>query len=538
MKKLVLPQAYQFLSLLVGIFLFAPPVLSANDVNSEESQWLLGIAPFESNLENDQTAIQLPTYILDNLPTDLQRTVLPDELFRHEKREKLDELQTLYSNLQDEIFQRDSLLLTYTSDAEYERNLFEKEQEIDEIKQDIQEKKLEESAINVNDFEPIEKEIVLWGSQASSALYSLPDDMLFFNPKNVDAIISGSITHQGNFLQVYTRLTMYPGNIIEFELSDIDSTTSIEELAMRLANELYIRITNKERITLTFSVEPVEAIENSTIHINGRTLIPNTQTKAFDPILLTSGIYEFYVGSEGYEGINTTYLFEGKDSFDIKITLQETQNSTLSFKVPMANGVMYANTQRMISEKLDEPERTSEAEVPEQKEEDKEADKTEETVEDEKTAVIDSEIISDTQGSVVINNFPALGEFVDSQGIVTWFILDTESANIISENQSFSLIANTENQDDIIEKNRKRMYNSYAALIVSLPLYFISYGQYLNEYNAWASGNSAGTNIQAWNTAQNVTMGLSIGLGINFIIQLGLYIYSANEVLPEEIIVE
>ena len=78
------------------------------------------------------------------------------------------------------------------------------------------------------------------------------------------------------------------------------------------------------------------------------------------------------------------------------------------------------------------------------------------------------------------------------------------------------------------------MYNSYAALIVSLPASFILLGKYVDEYNSWARGNNTADDLQKWNVARYAAAGVSIGLGVNFLVQLGIYLHSVNAVLPEQ----
>ncbi len=535
MTRPVLFRALRFFSLLSICSIFSLPLLSANDTT--EDTWVIAASVFDSNIESDETATLIPQYILQSIPPTVERTVLQQEQFRHAKRQKSEELQEMYETLQQRIFERDSLVLSYSSDIDYEKNLLEKEEEIVKLKEEIEEKKIAESALSVNDFEPIEKAIIPWQTDASK-LYDVPDTMKFFNPKDIDGLLTGSITHQGNFLQVNLTLRLFPGNVIALELSEIDSTTSIEELSKRLSKELYLHMTNKERVALHFSIEPKSAVEQSTIYINGITLKPNGQTLDFESIDLTSGIYEFYVESQGYEGISATYLFANQDDFDVTVHLKERSATPVDVVIPMTNGSMYINTKKMLSQKesISPQETTTANEETENRSEEESEDTSEDTIEN----FIQNQELSQTEGTVYIDNFPALGEFVSSDGIATWFIIDTEQQEGIARDNeySFNLIAATQNQSDIIERNRKRMYNSYAALIVSLPLYFISYGQYLNEYNSWASGRSSGQNLNAWDTARNVTMGISIGLGINFLTQLGIYIYSANNVLPEEVIIE
>jgi hypothetical protein len=78
------------------------------------------------------------------------------------------------------------------------------------------------------------------------------------------------------------------------------------------------------------------------------------------------------------------------------------------------------------------------------------------------------------------------------------------------------------------------MYNSYSALLVSLIPSFVSYGMYVNMSNGWALGHESEENMKLWKNISTGSMVLSAGLGVNLAVQLGLFISSADSVLPEQ----
>ncbi len=474
--------------------------------SEDETSWVLAASQFESNVENDATASLIPQYILQNAPKFFQRTVSPEEQFRIREQEKKDEISLLYEKLQDKIFERDSFAISSFGLEDYAENLKEFESEIETIKLDIKAKNDEKSLLTISDFKPIEQTISLWQDNPDS-LYTVPKDTEYFNPRDISALISGRIEYAESFISVTAQLAVYPGSVIEVEVQEADSKSAIESLSKRIADSLHSQITNKDEVTLHFSIEPYEAEEKSTVHINGQLVYyQGEETEGFASIDLTEGIYEFYVESPGYEGLAVTHSFMGDETnYDVIINLKPEVSTNFSFYIPGGNGTLFLNTQKMQQTEND-------------------------------LLVYENE----TTGIVSVNSFPALGEYVNKDGISTWFLLKADSNSLMPLNldtYSFSFVPNTKNYTDIIETNRKRMYNSYAALIVSLPLYFIANGQYINEYNSWASGKADGNNLSGWETARNITMGASIGLGVNFLVQLGIYIYSANSILPEEVTV-
>ncbi len=483
--------------LIVLLCISAMNLLSAND-----DTWIFAASPFASPIENDKTAELIPLYILKSFSSLGARSVSVNEQLRLDQQSYDDEIRDLYTSLQDTIFKRDALVLTMDTNDQHEKDLLEKEMEIDAIQDSIQEKKDEKALLSVDNYTIIEKDIQLW-NDSTDTLYSEDTTSEYFYPRDINALITGSIEYSESFVDITTYVRLYPGKILKAQIREVGSITEIESIAKKISEALYSTLTNKEEISLTFSIEPKEAQEKSTIHINGTIVeYEGTEENAFAQVNLTSGIHEFYVDSPGYEGAVVTYSFFEASQYDVLIQLQKIETANVGFSIPATDGELFINTQKMGEQSTNENN------------------------------------AQEMQGFVTINGLPALGEFVSDDGIKTWFFLsadDTTLSDLQLGQYTFSFEPDTKNYEDIIEKNRKRMYNSYAALIVSLPLYFIANGQHLNEYNSWASGKSSGENIKKWETARNAAMGVSIGLGVNFLVQLGIYIHSANSILPEEV---
>ncbi len=471
----------------------------------EEETWVFAASQFDSSIKDDPTAELIPLYILQNFSEAATRNVTPEEQYRDVQKTYDGELSDLYERLQDAVYEKDSLMVTQQNSFGFNDELTEKEDAIEAIQIDIQELIAEKEVLKISDYKTVEKEITLWNDNRDS-LYPITEKHLYSEPQGINALITGTIEYAESYIYVTTQLTLYPGNVIELELLEVDSITAIRELSKRIADELYIALANKKEVHIQFQVEPKEALEQTTIHIDGNLLKYQENNEGFfSQLTLPGSIYEFYVESPGYEGISVSYPFNESDNYTVAIRLLSKRSQEHSFVIPNANGDLFLNTQKMTTQ-------TSENNA-------------------------DSEN-TETKGVVTVNGFPALGEFVSEEGVSTWFLLNETEKDFeqhSSIDNAFSFEPNTKNFEDVIEKNRKRMYNSYAALIVSLPLYFIANGQYLNEYNSWATGKASGEKVQDWQTARDVTLGVSIGLGVNFLVQLGIYIYSANSILPKEV---
>lgn len=463
--------------------------LSTIFANSSDN-WVIAVANFESNIEDDPTAELIARTVLENIPVGTKRTVTEEEQLQAEKQTIEQEILELYNTLQKEIIERDSIIFSIADNEDFEKSIEEKQIEIDLIYSSIEQKKDEQNLLSLNNYVPVEKDIALWKNN-DELLYIIPENTKSFNPKDIQALVTGSIKHIDNFLHVDVRLTLYPGNTVAFELSDAEKLVSVKNLSNRITEQMFIQYSNKENITINFAIQPPEAQENAILHINGN-LVRKQAGEDFATLQLTNGIYDLYIESPGYQSVALTQYFGGEDIFDVDISLKEQFVADIDFSIPSINGDIFFNAQKA----------------------------------------------PDTKGTVTINTLPVLGEFIRDDGVSTWFILDAENSSANFNNAHLSFNPNKENPADIIEKKRKIMYHSYSALIASLPVYFILHGQHINEYNAWASGNGSGSSVKAWETAKNVSMGVSIGLGVNFLVQLGLYIYSVNTILPQEITIE
>ena len=468
-------------SLLVATVLFA-------NTKASDDNWIIAVANFDSNIEDDSTAEFIARTVLQNIPIGTKRTVTIEEQLRQDSYAIDQEISKLYTNLQKKVLERDSIVVN-VQETDFEKDIAKKQEEIDTIQFSIKEKQDQKKLLSLDNYVPLEKNIALWKNSAEK-LYEV-SDAEFFNPSDIHALITGSVEHIDSFVHVNIQLTLFPGRVIEFEYKDVERIDLIKNLSVRISDELLVQYSNKMPITINFAMSPVEAQENAILQING-TPYKKQEGDNFVSLNLTNGIYEIYIESPGYKSVALTQYFGGEDIINVEVSLQKQFSAKIEVPELLHTGDLFLNAQ-----------------------------KTQENA-----------------STVTINTIPVLGEFIKEDGVSTWFIIDSENTSANFENSHLAFELNEENPANIIEKKRKIMYNSYAALVASLPIYFILNGQYINEHNSWASGNASGDSVKSWEMAKNISMGASIGLGVNFLIQLGLYIYSVNAILPETITVE
>ena len=98
---------------------------------------------------------------------------------------------------------------------------------------------------------------------------------------------------------------------------------------------------------------------------------------------------------------------------------------------------------------------------------------------------------------------------------------------------------NKEKTKTLIDRRRNVLYWSLGAFYVSLPIFMILQGLTADMASAAADSrlrvNAAVQNkYRALFISTAVMQGITIGLGINYVIQLGLYLYAADQSIPKE----
>ena len=221
-----------------------------------------------------------------------------------------------------------------------------------------------------------------------------------------------------------------------------------------------------------------EQRKNTTLYINDTTYesIP-------EEIVLASGVYNLTFVCPGFKTLGTSYFFEGGKTFNIDVNMQEELLSdiTLNLKKPMI-GSYLVNGISIPSE--------------------------------------------EGVASIKVNEKNILGEFLAENGEYSFFYIPEK--NILPD-VTFQVKTNFLDKSDYIEKHRRRMYNAYSVLIVSLIPYFYTKGN-LDYYTA--ENNLA--KIQTWQTANKVSGGISIAAGTYFVYELVRYFIAADSVLPKD----
>ena len=472
------------------------------------AEWTLAACAFtvdenSSNFENTasdhayKAASLLPQLILEKTLDAGMRTVPAEELCRREKKKLNEQRRALYADIGQKTAERDKLVVSEADEKKLQREIAAREKTIRLLKADAEKITEKETSLSPSDFSPVKEHIVLWKKTSTEAYPPLktaaPFRETLEEPKDIRGLITGSIRRLGDYMQVQVMLTLYPGAVEVLHLSETDRMDNLEAFSQRFAEKIIVALRNGKEVRLSFDIQPADAAQKASVRLDGRLL------HSLSSVLIADGIHELYAEAEGFEAASFVYDFSGKSDFYVRVRFQK-RNETPIRVVPKAGGpyTLFFNGLAAVPHEGKEH-------------------------------------------TFTVNGFPVLAEAVEGD-TVRRFILErgVQKKGALPENPGeyiaeYTLPPPGASLASSIEKKRRIMYNSYAALILSLPAAFILVGKQVDEYNSCVLGRNGGDDLQNWQIAAYTASGVSIGLGINFLVQLGLYLHSVNSLLPERI---
>lgn len=485
---------------------------------STQTEWIVAAQKFtyknnvQSSSFSDSILTNLPCSILEKIDLNILRNISNSEIYSREQAELKKERISLFLQLSNAIKKRDALVLQNYSDKELKNKIKEEEKKVDEIKEKIDEniqkqKEIEEKSLGIyqeeeknflekysqafsdflkqNQDEEIYEKISIYNKD-SSVLYKFSDEnILIDDPKaeqqilnsKINALITGQITAFGEYLSVTVEVYLFPGAKKIGTVTEVGTVQELELFASSIAEQIIPILTNSMPVTLKINLENDEQRKNATLYINDTTYetIP-------EEIVLASGVYNLTFVCPGFKTLGTSYFFEGGKTFKIDVNMQKEQLSdiTLNLKKPMIGSYLVNGISIPSEEGI---------------------------------------------ASIKVNEKNILGEFLAENGEYSFFYIPEK--NILPD-VTFQVKTNFLDKSDYIEKHRRRMYNAYSVLIVSLIPYFYTKGN-LDYYTT--ENNLA--KIQTWQTANKVSGGISIAAGTYFVYELVRYFIAADSVLPK-----
>jgi len=460
---------------------FSAPVFSA-----ERETWVLAAEPFSTKdvPEVYQTHAEvLPRMLLSYLGRISARNVLPDET-QSRKLQELNDSRIQYLLERNELEKsRDVLLLSDATRASKKKSRRDLDKKIEEknvliaeteeaiLRQKNEDKIVEESL----------KDLVLW--KDGKELYKPMEKVSLARSLAKDGIsglVSGTIEDIGGYLLISVTLDTGYGKTRDILFREAMPYDGVEEILGRLTARLVPELSNRRPVTVTFSIEPPEA----KLFIDER-LVPDHTV----PATLFSGEHAIQVSAPDYETAERTASFDTLDRYTVSVALKPLQTVIVAFETGERGADVFFETRHFGTTSF--------------------------------TAEIPAKTL--------------IGEALHGDAR-TYFI--NEYTDTTEGTRSVIIPVNRVNTEQRIERQRKVLYWSLGLLYCSLPVSMISRGIAMNKMQAYNDGRIEPTQenideINNWVMVSDISRGVSIALGVNFLFQLVRYLIAADQTIPK-----
>jgi hypothetical protein len=483
------------------------------------ADWILAASPFEVNsystvkASEREAANLLPSLILDQFSSGFIRTIPLSETQARELATLKKAQQALFLQLTAAVKKRDAVVLENRNPRTVTKKIAVEEKKIAEIKE-----KLDQNMQEINAFLPefatetlaeetrpslftrifrkkTTKEdasaspepVAIWKNDMQALLAGTELETAKKEGK-INGLITGKIMAQDEYAAVSVELRAFPGGELLGSAMDIGRLADSNSIVRSLYFSLLPPIVNSLPVILQFEVYPPEI--RDTIHI---TIGDIVLSEIPDSYSVQSGVRQIGFDAEGYEIESLSMNFEGGTTYLISVELHEKRLNAISLSLKKdALGLF----------------------------------------------LINAKTLGDTPVSVETSGRTMLGRFDPEAGLPGYFVVPANAAS--SGKTDWTVKPNTADISARIETSRKIMYASYSAFILSLPVVFYFWGEY-TKYNVAAYVTPTAGNIDTWREWEknkNIATGVTIGLAANFFVQLFVYLYRANAIIPATATVE
>lgn len=476
---------------------------------------------------NRALAETIPISILEKLNKNLERNVMPDEIYSRKSKELLKSRQSLFLQLSSAYQKRDTLFLENISQKALEKKIKEEEKNIREIQKKIDDNLKEQAELSLkteaqleqinnnvsennnselelykqlfknifkNEKSVIQKEQIVFYKNDYSVFYDPSEKTKNLSPlskefadeifsKNINTLMTGTITKYGEYLSVKVEVILYPNAKVIGSFVEIGSIDDLEFITSSLANQIVPSLTNSMPVKVIVRIDPPE-LQNIT-----RIYIDDVLFNSSESFILESGVHNVQFVADNYQTVGTDYYFEGNTqySIDVKLTEKKDGQITLALVKPVF-GDIFANGQPVEKE-------------------------------------------TNRKSKISINGNEILGEFLSEDGQNAFFYIPQKQ---LLEDNFVSINPKPYDREKYIDTRRKWMYGSYSLLIVSLIPTFISAGELNNAVKLYNDGIWDYNKAKPYENTANICSAISIGCGVLFVFELIRYFYAANSVLPQK----
>lgn len=500
---------------------------------TEKSNWTIASQKFVFAKGQSDSSINkalsetIPVSILEKLNKNLERNVMPDEIYSRKSKELLKSRQSLFLQLSSAYQKRDTLFLENISQKALEKKIKEEEKNIREIQKKIDDNLKEQAELSLkteaqleqinnnvsennnselelykqlfknifkNEKSVIQKEQIVFYKNDYSVFYDPSEKTKNLSPlskefadeifsKNINTLMTGTITKYGDYLNVKVEVILYPNAKVIGSFVEIGSIDDLEFITSSLANQIVPSLTNSMPVKVIVRINPPE-LQNIT-----RIYIDDVLFNSSESFILESGVHNVQFVADNYQTVGTDYYFEGNTqySIDVKLTEKKDGQITLALVKPVF-GDIFANGQPVEKE-------------------------------------------TNRKSKISINGNEILGEFLSEDGQNAFFYIPQKQ---LLEDNFVSINPKPYDREKYIDTRRKWMYGSYSLLIVSLIPTFISAGELNNAVKLYNDGIWDYNKAKPYENTANICSAISIGCGVLFVFELIRYFYAANSVLPQK----
>jgi len=426
----------------------------------------------------------IPGLLLDGIAGIQSRMVFADERQARTMKDLSEKRLKLVQDRAKLLLERDKIILSDDSSGtkgkkrrDLNRDIKAKDAELDSIDETIGVKMAEDRIVD-NEEAPIE----IWKKGAElykrAADISLAGSLL---KDGISAVITGKIRDIGGYMFVEATIDTGYGGTPSVTVSEAVPYEDLEIVVSLLVSRLLPGMTNRVPVRLNVDLEP----ESARLFIDGR-LIQDTSI----PITVFSGEHTMSSSAQGFLSSERTARFEGRDTFNVRIRLEEEKLVSVTF-----------DTKRMPAD-----------------------------------IFFHTKYLGETPEEVSLPSFPTIGEAI-SEGGKTYFLFSPEAIEGM-DSPRLTIRDNKRDTGKSIERQRNILYWSLGLLYISLPVSMLSYGIAENKYRAWQDGKFQNDDeivddINTWTRVSNISKWVSVGLGANFAFQLVRYIIAANQTIPK-----
>ncbi len=293
-----------------------------------------------------------------------------------------------------------------------------------------------------------------------------------------DGFLWGSLEDVAGYLVVSMGIATGFGGDTPVEAVAAGPYEDLDLIVASLVASVRTTLSYLEPVTLRFETSPPEA----SVYVDGSRLPPGT-----DRLVVPSGAHDIVASAEGFAPPAKSGDFSGSPAFLVSVTLERETATAIAFSTSVTGSLVYLET-RYIGEAPVE-------------------------------TAIPPRI---TLGQAVTGDVP------------TWFYIDPSEGA-----ESWAVETETVKTKTRIDTQRSILYWSLGALYISLPASMFTYAVFQDKLRAYNAGylpyeQATVDDINGWMRASQATQALSIGLGINYAIQLARYFLAAERALPKK----